>query len=245
MEALRAPEEVEKEMETWRVITLADIYRALRAHPEWTQELRKVLLTEELLNLPIVFKKFVEEEFQPLRKDVDDLKKKVDKIEGDVEKLKVDVEKLKVDVEKLKVDVEKLKVDVGWLKGGFMELQVRDRVGAFFGKLLKRARLLDSSDLADLLYDAAGQGLITQEEAEDALRVDAVVRGQLRSDGLKEVLIAAEISFVVDRVDVERAKKRAEIISRALSQPTIPAVIGKEFTEGAKEASQELSVLII
>ena len=231
MEALRAPEEVEKEMETWRVITLADIYRALRAHPEWTQELRKVLLTEELLNLPIVFKKFVEEEFQPLRKDVDDLKKKVDKIEGDVEKLKV--------------DVEKLKVDVGWLKGGFMELQVRDRVGAFFGKLLKRARLLDSSDLADLLYDAAGQGLITQEEAEDALRVDAVVRGQLRSDGLKEVLIAAEISFVVDRVDVERAKKRAEIISRALSQPTIPAVIGKEFTEGAKEASQELSVLII
>lgn len=231
MEALRAPEEVEKEMETWRVITLADIYRALRAHPEWTQELRKVLLTEELLNLPIVFKKFVEEEFQPLRKDVDDLKKKVDKIEGEVEKLKV--------------DVEKLKVDVGWLKGGFMELQVRDRVGAFFGKLLKRARLLDSSDLADLLYDAASQGLITQEEAEDALRVDAVVRGQLRSDGLKEVLIAAEISFVVDRVDVERAKKRAEIISRALSQPTISAVIGKEFTEGAKEASQELSVLII
>lgn len=224
MEALRAPEEVEKEMETWRVITLADIYRALRAHPEWAQELRKVLLTEELLNLPIVFKKFVEEEFQPLRKDVDDLKKKVDKIEG---------------------EVEKLKVDVGWLKGGFMELQVRDRVGAFFGKLLKWARLLDSSDLADLLYDAASQGLITQEEAEDALRVDAVVRGQLRSDGLKEVLIAAEISFVVDRVDVERAKKRAEIISRALSQPTISAVIGREFTEGAKEASQELSVLII
>lgn len=224
MEALRAPEEVEKEMETWRVITLADIYRALRAHPEWTQELRKVLLTEELLNLPIVFKKFVEEEFQPLRKDVDDLKKKVDKIEG---------------------EVEKLKVDVGWLKDGFMELQVRDRVGAFFGKLLKRARLLDSSDLADLLYDAASQGLITQEEAEDALRVDAVVRGRLRSDVLKEVLIAAEISFVVDRVDVERAKKRAEIISRALSQHTISAVIGKEFTEGAKEAAQELSVLII
>lgn len=231
MEALKAPEEVEKEMETWRVITLADIYRALRAHPEWAQELRKVLLTEELLNLPIVFKKFVEEEFHPLRKDVDDLKKKVDKIEGEVEKLKV--------------DVEKLKVDVGWLKGGFMELQVRDRVGAFFGKLLKRARLLDSSDLADLLYEAASQGLITQEEAEDALRVDAVVRGQLRSDGLKEVLIAAEISFVVDRVDVERAKKRAEIISRALSQPTISAVIGKEFTEGAKEAAKELSVLII
>lgn len=238
MEALRAPEEVEKEMETWRVITLADIYRALRAHPEWAQELRKVILTEELLNLPLVFKKFVEEEFKPLRQDVKVLKE-------DVNNLKIKVDKIEKDVEKLKVDVEKLKVDVGWLKGGFMELQVRDRVGAFFGKLLKRARLLESSDLADLLYDAASQGLITQEEAEDALRVDAVVRGQLRSDGLKEVLIAAEISFVVDRVDVERAKKRAEIISKALSQPTISAVIGKEFTEGAKEAAEELSVLVI
>lgn len=231
MQTLRDPKEIEKEMDQYKVITLGDIYRALRDHPEWTQELRRVFLTEELLELPRKFNKFLEEDFYPL-------KAKVDKIEKDVEVLKKDVEVLKK-------DVEKLKSDVGWLKGGIMELQVRDRVGAFFGKILRKARLIDSSDLADAVYEAQDRGEITEAQADDALRIDAVVKGQMRRDGFEEILIAAEISFVVDREDVERASKRAEILSKVFNKRTIPAVIGKEFTEGALEASKTLSVLLI
>lgn len=224
METLKDPKEIEKEMDQHRVLTLGDIYRALRDHPEWTQELRRVFLTEELLELPRKFNKFLEEDFYPL-------KAKVDKIERDVEILKK--------------DVEKLKSDVGWLKGGFMELQVRDRVGAFFGKILKRARLIDSSDLADAIYEAQDRGEITEAEADDALRIDAVVRGLMRKNGFEEIMIAAEISFVVDREDVERALKRAEIISKVFNKRTIPAVIGKEFTEGAIETAKKYNVLLI
>lgn len=238
METLKDPKEIEKEMDQHRVLTLGDIYRALRDHPEWTQELRRVFLTEELLELPRKFNKFLEEDFYPL-------KAKVDKIERDVEVLKKDVEVLKKDVEVLKKDVEKLKSDVGWLKGGFMELQVRDRVGAFFGKILKRARLIDSSDLADAIYEAQDRGEITEAEADDALRIDAVVRGLMRKNGFEEIMIAAEISFVVDREDVERALKRAEIISKVFNKRTIPAVIGKEFTEGAIETAKKYNVLLI
>jgi len=170
---------------------------------------------------------------------------KVDKIEKDVAILKQDVDILKQDVAILKQDVAKLKSDVGWLKGGFMELHVRDKVGAFFGRLLKKASLLDTSELADSLYDSVEKGIISSQDAQEALRVDAVVRGFLRKDGPKEVLIAAEISFVVDKEDVERAEKRAMIIRKVLGKECIPAVIGKEFTEGANKACQDQSVLLI
>lgn len=52
----------------------------------------------------------------------------------------------------LKQDLKKLKTDFGDLKGKFMELQVRDKIGAFLGHILKKARSIDFSYLADMLY---------------------------------------------------------------------------------------------
>lgn len=239
------PKEIEKEMDNYRIITLGDIYRALRDHPDWAQELRRVFLTEELIDLPKKFQDFLQNDFYPLKEKVDKIEKDVEILKQDVAILKQDVAILKQDVAILKQDVAKLKIDVGWLKGGFMELLVRDKVGAFFGRLLKKASLLDTSELADSLYDSVEKGIISSQDAQEALRVDAVVRGFLRKDGPKEVLIAAEISFVVDKEDVQRAAKRAMIIAKVLGKECIPAVIGKEFTEGANKACDEYNVLMI
>ncbi|MGC8966312.1 MAG: hypothetical protein ACP5KO_05935 [Caldimicrobium sp.] len=213
----KTSEEIEKEMENCRIITLADIYRALKNHPEWAEELRRVLLTEELLNLPKKFDEFVEKEFKPL----------------------------KIDVETLKREVEALKNDVAYLKGEVLELKVRSNIGAFIGKLIAKAKVIDGGELADQLYEAVEKNLITEEEADYALKVDVLAQGYLRKDSKKNVLIAVEVSYVIDKKDVERVFKRAEIISRAYQKECIPMVLGKRATKGALKRAEEIPVLLI
>lgn len=43
--------------------TIRDLIRILRDQPEWREELRCLILTEELLALPVAFERFREEEF--------------------------------------------------------------------------------------------------------------------------------------------------------------------------------------
>jgi len=53
--------------EEYKIKTFEDIIRALRDHPEWLEELRKIILTEELLRLPQRFKRFLQEELQTFK----------------------------------------------------------------------------------------------------------------------------------------------------------------------------------
>jgi hypothetical protein len=53
--------------EEYKIKTFEDIVRALRGHPEWIDELRRIILTEELLRLPQRFKRFLQEELQTFK----------------------------------------------------------------------------------------------------------------------------------------------------------------------------------
>jgi len=75
-----------------------------------------------------------------------------------------------------------------------------------------------------------------RERAEEARRVDAVIRGR-RAQGWLH--LALEVSWLIDRRDVEQAVRRAEILTKALGK-TWPAVAGRELTEGAREAIERL-----
>jgi polyhydroxyalkanoate synthesis regulator phasin len=216
--------------EEYKIKTFEDIIRALRDHPEWLEELRRIILTEELLRLPQRFEKFLQEEFRPLK--------------ADVGKLKNDVGKLKNDVGKLKEDVKGLKDDVAGLKGSDFERQVRERAPSYFGRLIRKCRVVSLEKLSDILEEAVEKGVIRDEEMEDALNVDLVVEGILKSN--KEgVVLVCEVSCTADVTDVERANKRAGIIGRAFNKKSIPIVVGKEVTKGAKEKSSPLGVILL
>ncbi len=239
-----------------KITTFEDIIDVLKRRPKWREEMRQLILTEELMKLPAKVDKlsekfdgFVKEEFHPLRNkvdtiegDVSTLKQDVAVLKQDVKILKQDVKILKQDVEALKKDVTILKNDVAYLKGTDLERTVRERAPAYFGKLIRRCRVINFEDLADKLEDAVDARLISEEEKDDALLIDVVVRGRLRTD--KEVLLAAEVSVKIDSMDVERAAKRAEIIARAFNMETIPVAFGKERTEGAQLKADELTVVL-
>ncbi len=237
--------ETMEEMKKAKIKSFWDLLSILKEHPDWLEELRKLVLTDELMQLPKKFdefvkryEKFIEEEFKPL-------KATVEKQGKDIEVLKSDVAVLKEDVAVLKKDVGFLKTDVGDLKGDNFERKVRERAPSYFGKLILKCKLIDTIELANVCDDALESGIITDDERDDALLCDVVVSGVLRHNKEKEVLLVAEVSVVVDKVDVKRASRRARIIEKCFNIPAIPVAIGKECTEGAKTIADELQVIIV
>lgn len=222
--------------EEFIIRTFDDILNALRERPDWAEELRKLVLTEELIALPKKFEDFRREEFRPL-------KEKIDKIEQDVTGLKEDMTVVKEDVAILKQDVAVLKQDVATLKGNDFERTVRERAPAYFGRLIRRCRGISFEQLADKLDDAIDAGLIRDEDKAEAILVDVVVTGKLKTG--KEVILAVEVSLKVDTEDVERAARRADIISQAYGIETIGVAVGKEYSEKARRIAEELNVVLV
>ncbi|MEM3423122.1 MAG: hypothetical protein QXE51_00985 [Nitrososphaeria archaeon] len=227
----------------YKIETFEDLLKALKERPDWLEELRRIILTEELISLPQKFEKFRKEEFQPLKEKVDKIEQDVAILKQDVAILKQDVALLKQDVALLKQDVALLKQDVADLKGDNFERKVRERAPSYFGKLIRKCRLISSQELADILDDAMDNEIISESERDDALNADVVVTGFLKHDK-KKVVLVTEVSIKIDKTDVEKAFARAEVIGKAMNFPAIPVVIGKEFTEGAKTRAEELKVIL-
>jgi regulator of replication initiation timing len=160
--------------------TFEDILRALRSHPRWPEELRRLILTDELLILPQKFDEFVQKEFRPLKQKVERIEGEVGGLKQDVAELKSDVAQLKTEAAQLKIEVEQLKIDVADLKGDNFERKVREKAPAYFGRLIKESRVISPEALADLLDEATEQHRITDEERDDTLLTDIVLTGLLR-----------------------------------------------------------------
>ena len=122
-----------------------------------------------------------------------------------------------------------------------LERQYRENAPAYFGRLLRRIRVLSSQHLADLLEDALDQGEITWRERDDVLEADVVLRGRSREDGTERYLVA-EVSWGVGSHDVERASRRARILERVLGQPVLAAVAGKRIDPAVEQYAREMGV---
>jgi hypothetical protein len=125
--------------------------------------------------------------------------------------------------------VADLKNDVGGLKGMSKEISFRQKAGAYLGVLLRGGR--DASELVNKILDEAeAEGLITPQEADyvraaDLLWVGTVKRGKFAG---QKLIIVAEISWVADEEDVERAIERAQILRKAKAW-AVPFVVGEEW----------------
>ncbi len=217
--------------------TIEDLERILRENPEWRERIRTLILEEELRRLPARFERFVEEEFRPLKADVEVLKEDMKVVKGDVEVLKSDVEILKKDVAILKIDVAKL-------RGESFERKVRENAPAFLGRVIRRLRPIDKFTLADILDDAIDSGLIDEDMKDFALKVDFAGKGRLKETG-KEVHLALEATLTLYPEDVEKVFKRAMIISKAVGQETIPVVVYLNAKEEALSLAEEIGVLTV
>lgn len=80
--------------------------------------------------------------------------------------------------------------------------------------------VLRSEELANLLDKALEEGRITEEQREQVLEADVVLRGRWRQDD-REVYLVAEVSLGIGVGDVTRARERASFLSQI--HPALPA----------------------
>ena len=227
-----------------------DLIRVLKEHPDWRDDLRRQMLTDELLALPSQIAELratTERRFQELaaaqsrtEAGLETLAQAQIQTEVKVAELVAAQALMTKQMSNLTQSVQSLHDWVGELKRVMAEIEYRNKARGYFGRFLRRLHVLSSDEVAVLLDDAVDGGELSEAQADDIALADIIIRGKHRQDGSDTYLIV-EVSWGVGPYDVERAARRAEFLTR-LGFPVIPAVAGRRLTAEAAELARAKQV---
>ena len=91
----------------------------------------------------------------------------------------------------------------------------REKAASRLGTCLRRVRVLSIEKWVDLIHDALDKNKIDEDQRNDLLESDIVVRCRR---GGQPMWAVGEISVTVDRNDVERAARRARFFRNVVSE---------------------------
>lgn len=200
-----------------------DLIRIMEERPEWRADLRRLVLTDDLLSLP--------EQVARLTDQVAGLTDQVVGLAAAQQRTEEQMAVLTAQVSGLVLVVQTLMDDVGDLKGVNLELRYRERAPAYLSRVLRRAHVLTTEELVSLLDDAVERGDLSEGEAAEVAWADLVVQGRRRENGA-EVYFVVEVSWGIGPHDVERAVRRAALLAQ-FGIPAVPMVAGKTVTAEA------------
>ena len=188
---------------TTPINTLEDILNALERDPALREALRRHILTDELLQMPVR-----------------------------LERIEADVSTLKDNLTTLTTTVNRIGGDVSMLKGSDYESHVARLANRFLRRQLGIAATIFSSQrnqaaLATLLDDAETRGNINADETDELDKTDLI----LTADGPTDYILA-EISITIQQHDVDRAAHRAALLAKATGQTVTPFAFGTQEEPG-------------
>lgn len=195
----------------------------LDSNPEYLHDLRVRLLSPELIALP--------EQFAQLVNIVAELSAE---FKAFAEATNRRLASLEGDVQTLKDDVQTLKDDVATLKGSDTERRARenilniakDELNLTRGRILLARGRETAAQLLTAIEAAEKSGKITENEADNVLVADIIIRARRASDR-QYVHGVFEVSRTVRLSDIQRAHDRAATVAAATGEETIAAVIGE------------------
>lgn len=241
---------------SFTVTEFLDLVRLLEQQPEWRAELRRLVLTDEVLALPQTVQALAEdvralteaqrrtdEQLAALTQRVDALTQRVDALAEQMAALGRRIDTLTQDVQLMVKRVDSLGQDISDLKGIGLEFRYQRLAYAYFQRLLRRIHVLYPDELSTLLEDAVDEGKLSYSDMEEIIRADLVVRGQRREDGAEAYLVV-ELSWGVGPDDVERAAQRAKLLTQ-LGTPTISVAAGKAITAEAADLARRLGAWLV
>ena len=230
-----------------------DLLRLLDQRPEWRAELRRHVLSDELLELPALMRQLTER-VDALTAQVEALTERVDALA--VAQARTDAQlatlTARVDTlvermdgvitvpQQMLSDIKVLKDRVGENTGKLTQLGFAWRAPAYFGRLARRPRVLEPGPVADRLDEAVAAGQLTDDERNRLLDADLVLTG-LRREDRAEIFLLAEISAGIGLYDVERAVERTRLLEK-LGYPVIAAVAGDRIDPEPDAAARAAGV---
>ncbi len=252
------------------VNTFQDIIDALENNPQLREELRRHLLDQEFLQLPLLvqtildtLKQFMEmtnQRLTLLEGRQDRMEARQDRMENDIQEIKSSIRDIygrfdKIDERMDRMDGRMDKMD-GRMDNGFganYEARVSGNIGSIAGQALRlrRVKTLKSinvprdPDLDVITEQAETDGLITEAEYYDLWLLDLIFSG-LDSPERNTALVAAEVSITAGNEDINRAANRADILKKATENVNvIPAVIAANIDQERQSLANSLGVTVI
>ena len=218
---------------TTPINSFQDILDAMERDPALRDALRRYILTDEVLALPAQVKALTEA-VEALVNESRELRTGQEQLRADVGELRADVADLRAGQEELRTNVGRMGGDVSRLLGTNYEGKATVAAPRLARRILGLANptVVGRGWANNLVLplpeadQAAENGDITWEEADDLVLADVVVRAT-GEDG-SFVYVVAEISITVQERDRVRAHRRAALLEKATGVPTIPVVIGIE-----------------
>ena len=223
-------------MQERQIRTFQDILRALQEEPSLREQLRLLLLTEELLRLPEEVAKLtaavsrLEQQVAKLTEDVSRLEQQVSALAEAQQRTERRLEELAAAQARTERRLEELAGAVGNLQGWQMEEDVRRRPLRYLRRLVANPRVLEEEQLLALAKD------LPEADIDALLDADLVVIGE--KDG-QMVYVVAEVSRTARLYDVDRAADRAERLGRAVKEAVLAAVIGDRARPAAIDRARE------
>jgi uncharacterized coiled-coil protein SlyX len=243
-----------------------DLLRLLRQHPEWRDQLRDILLGDELLGLPATVARLaaalerLTEEVRLLTQRMEAVESRLERVEDRLDRVEGRLERVEETLaehgerfdriegilgehgqrlDRMEGTLVRQDAKLGDLSGYVLERRVRERAAAYIGSLLDRIRVQESQDLDDRFGD-----VLDRDQLFEVLLADVVLRGKLgRGADRPEIWLVVEISGVIDQDDVARAARRAAAL-RAANVTAIGVVSGESIGQAAATLAAEDRVVI-
>jgi hypothetical protein len=244
-----------------------DLIELLAQRPDWRAELRRHVLSDDLIELPTLVRQLAdsltrtealvrqlveaqtrtETRFDRIDGRLDSVDQRFDRIDGRLDSVDQRFDRIdgRLDQMDQRFDSMDQRFDrmddrLGTLDGRSLEIEYERRAPSYFGPIASRLRVVQKVRLADLLDDAIDEGRITWDERNEILLADLVITGRRRTDG-QDVYLLAEISVGVRPHDVERAAERADFLAK-LGKPVVPLVAGESINQTAAAMAHDRGV---
>ena len=191
--------------------TSDDILRVLRERPEWKAEVRREILTEELMNLPARFDRFAaatEQFMADTERFIEEQRQFNDRVEGFMGRTDRRFSRIEDDISNMRGEHAR-NTAIGEAP------DIAENMG------FQMMRVLSRDDLRELLHTSDTSGIATPE-LQSFRRADLVIEAADTDGNIH--YIAVEASNTGDERDTRRAIRNAEFLARFTGQAAHSAI---------------------
>ena len=222
--------------------TIEDLARILRDEPTWAAALRALLLTQELLDLPGRFDRFVEvqREFNQAQQEANEAQREYNQAQQETNRL------TDHRLNAIEGRMDRVEGQLGNLQGGQYERTVRTKALArsrftlgFAGSYVAMNQDgLTDPRLNSAIDQAIRNGLASRDGCADLFEADLIISAE---DNRHAVV---EVSLTADQDDIDRAKTRAGILATITEGAVTPVVITSRLNPAQSTQAEAAGVTI-
>jgi chromosome segregation ATPase len=185
----------------------------------------------------------VDQRFEQVDRRFEQVDQRFERVELRLDRVEIRLDHVEVRLDRVEKRLGRVEGELGNLVGSKFEERLRVAAGRYLGPWFRKVRQVDPAATAEV-EEALERGVLSDEEFRDLLRADAFVRAAARRGDPGEQVLVIEASKVIDRVDVERAVRRAVLLQRIWTESR-PAVYGEAITRGANELANAAGVAVL